>query len=70
MVDSRWVRTGRGGPVEDPEDPVLKELRLAETELEDVDIAWVSTDGKLEALRNALKHTIRAVRATRETRDG
>jgi len=51
------------GNVTTDEDEVLRELRLAESELEDVDIEWVSTSGKLEALRNALKHIIRAMMA-------
>ena len=51
-----------GVTMREDEDEVLKELRLAESELEDVDIEWVSTSGKLQALRNALRHIIKAMR--------
>jgi hypothetical protein len=44
------------------EDEVLKELRLAEMELEDVDAGWISESGQIEALRNALRHMLRAIR--------
>jgi hypothetical protein len=43
------------------EDEVLKELRLAEMELEDVDAGWISESGQIEALRNALRHMLKAI---------